>query len=740
MRSVIRAPASSLGLALLPFAAVAAESVERTAPAAPIDSLTISAARTTTPLADLPVHATVLDAAELDAAPARTLDQVLRSVQGLNFTGVPAAQTDPTAQQTRMRGLGNAKTLVLLDGVPLHDPFFLTTQWFKVPLATIERVEVLRGGYSSLWGDMAVAGVVNLVSRRIAGDEGAASVGVASRGSRDASVTLAHAIGDHLGLQLSAERSRLEGWQTTPAEHLWRFPQKGPTDAVLTNASLRLTFADLGDFSGWLRAGWHVQDQDIAYRFGSNEQRSPDASAGIVWKLAERSLVRVNAWAQSVRFDKYNGASCWWQATGTRCPSSIAVTLAQAKGETLQYYSQYGELRYRERGASVVWSRPLALFATELQAGSDWRRLSGTDAEAFYLAPTVLTAPQGNLGSRTSGAGVQTFTGAFAQLAASPLSGFDLRIAARLDRWTNTDRASTRATAGGIVTGGAFPDSDRSAFNPSVAARWQIDDAVALRAAAYRAFRAPGFNNTLRSFGATQPTIANPELEPETLRGWETGTDVAIGAWKLGATYFRYAIDDQIATFRVNGYATAPLRVRTFCSDGGANLTLCGGSANFYTNDQDGESHGIELDARWQVRESLTIGAEYSRTRATLTRRGPAVTDPLHVQLAGLPRDIAQLRIDWRRRPGLRARVEARYIGPLFTDTTSTANTVYGQGSVVVVDASAGFRLAAGWDVTAAVTNALGREYSENTYAFTQPFNRTLSAPRTLSAGLRWSY
>ncbi|RYZ60675.1 MAG: TonB-dependent receptor, partial [Proteobacteria bacterium] len=341
---------------------------------------------------------------------------------------------------------------------------------------------------------------------------------------------------------------------------LWRFPQKGPTDALLTNASLRIALDGDDGLSGWIRAGWHVQDQDIGYLFGSNVQKSPDASAGLAWKPVDGSVLRINAWAQSVNFDKYNGASCWFQPTGTRCPSTVAVSRSQVNGNVLQYFSQFGALRYRERGASAVWSQSLPLLESELQVGADWRRLSGTDAETFYLAPTVFTAPQGNLGSRTAGAGVQAFTGAFAQLALAPLPSFDVRFAARFDRWTNTDRLSSRTTASGIVTGGPFPDSDKSAFNPSLAARWQATEGLALRAAAYRAFRAPGFNNTLRSFGATQPTIANPELEPETLRGWETGADLAAGAWTFGATYFSYEVDDQIATFRVNGFATAPAR------------------------------------------------------------------------------------------------------------------------------------------------------------------------------------
>ena len=135
----------------------------------------ITASRSETRVEEMPLHSTVIAREDIERSPARSLDQLLRSVPGMNFTGVPASQSDPTGHQTRMRGLGNAKVLVLLDGVPIHDPFYMTTQWFKVPLSNVERVEIVRGGNSSLWGNMAVAGVVNIVTRRVQDDAGEVS-------------------------------------------------------------------------------------------------------------------------------------------------------------------------------------------------------------------------------------------------------------------------------------------------------------------------------------------------------------------------------------------------------------------------------------------------------------------------------------------------------------------------------------------------------------------------------------
>ena len=707
-------------------------------PVAAIESVIVSASRSQTRLDEMPLHTTVLDQADIAASSAQTLDQLLRNVQGLNFTGVPAAQSDPTGHQTKMRGLGNAKVLVLLDGVPVHDPFYLTTQWFKLPLSRIERIEVVRGGGSSLWGNMAVAGVINVITKRVSesGSELSASGGY--WGSHSEAITLDHVVNERLSVRLSADRLQSNGYQVTPTEHLWRFPQKNPTDARDSNVQLTTQLNMDSGLSAWLRLGYHVQDQDISYVFGNNLQRSPDAAAGLTQLFANDSQLQANAWAQYVGFEKYNGASCYFQDSGTRCPSNANVTANQVNGNVLQYYTQYGSIKYREQGGSAAYSLPLQGFWQSLQLGADLRRLSATDNETFYAAPTVFAAPQGNLGSTTAGAGTQTFSGVFAQLKLQPLTSVSLVLSARQDSYLSTDRSSTRTTATGTTTGGPIADAKQSAFDPSASLRWNVMRQWDVRAAAYKAFRAPGFNNTLRTFGASTPTIANPDLKPENLRAWELGSDLRLGRLTLGATYFVYDISNQIATFRVNSYATAPDLVRSICSSGGgANLTLCGGSANFYTNDQDGRSKGLEVEADWAVLDQLNVLAQYTHTSATLVRRGAIVTDPLGVQLVATPMDVGLLQLRWQPTSDLQAQLSWRYIGRMPIDTTSVAGTAYYQGSNSVLDAGLNYRYSKRLDVWLSGSNLLDRSYSENGYTYTQPFNRTLSAPRTLNAGLR---
>jgi iron complex outermembrane receptor protein len=695
----------------------------------------VAASRSQTRIDDMPLHTTVVTQDQIRLSAAQTVDQLLRDIPGMNFTAVPAALSDPTGHQAKMRGLGNAKVLMLLDGVPLHDPFYLTAQWFKVPVSNIERVEVLRGANSSLWGNMAVAGVVNIVTKRPRTNGGQVQISAGSKGTWDLAVSRDIALGERMHLSLGANAFHTDGYQPTPEPYLYRFPGKQPTRADHRNLSLSLHARPNADLEGYLRLGYHVQDQQIGYRYGRNLQKSPDATLHIERRLAHRRRIEARLWTQDVRFDKFNGNTCYDQGGGTCLTSnSSALTPDKATASVIQFYTQQGIQRYRERGASLlVSSRPGTLFHGFV-AGLDYRRLSATDTELFYNTPVDPAAPQGRYDSSTFGAGRQTFHGLFSQVKLAPWAALDLTVSARVDRYQIGQRSNVRTLANGISAGGALPPSSKTAFDPSVAARYALTDALSLRGAVYKAFRAPGFNNLTRTFGTgTSTTIANPDLVPENLRGWEAGADFRRSGLTLGATYFRYDIHDMIATFTARA-GSAPQQVQLIC--GGAALPTCGGSARYYTNDQDGKSHGLELIAKWQPRPGLTLDGYATRTRSYLTRRGSVVTDPLGVQLAGVPKNVATIGMTWRDGPW-RTRLQGRYTGPMWLDTTSSPGVRFGQGGFTVWDASADYQWTPAIAFFLRVNNLSNRRYGEGTYAVSQRHQQTLSPPRMLSGGLR---
>lgn len=705
-----------------------------------LNAVTVSASLNQTSVEDMPLHTTIISQEDIKKSPAQTLDQLLRTIPGFNFTGVPAAISDPTGQQTKMRGLGNAKVLVLLDGIPVMDPFYLTTQFYKIPLANIDHIEVIRGGTSSLWGSMAVAGMVNIITKRPTGNSGVITVGGGSEGTANIAWSQNFKVSDALELNLAINQYRTNGYIETPSQYLWKYPNLKANSARDTNVELSAFFHLTDELSGFLRVGDHQQDQHIGYSHGQNLQNNPDIALGLDNDFGRDGSLSWRAWAQEVDFTKYNGATCYYQLAGGCLNSNSKKEIVS--NNVVEYYTQYGDLDYHEQGTSLTYSKFFNSFFNSFQAGFNYRHLSATDSEWFYATPSKPSDPQ-VLNAKGYGQGQQSFGGLFVQAKISPISALQITVSGRYDYWQNTDQINSLTKASsGVVTGGAIPTSSKSAFDPGLGLHYDVNDDWSFRGAAYKAFRAPGFNNITRSYGVGPTTVANPNLGPENMTGWEVGSDYRNNDVSLGATYFSYNIKNMIATYRINTPVGAPQQVLDLCSSSATkpNLTNCGGSANYYTNDQNGKSHGVELNGSWNVSRSLTLGANFTYTNTYLTSEAVAITTPLGVQLVGVPKKMGSLDATWRPLDKLTLYGQMFYIGPMYLDETTTRDRYYGQGGNIVYNASVSYALTPSLDLSASVVNAFNKAYSENAYAITQPWQQTLSMPRTFYMSATFKY
>src|SRR6202008_1543322 len=103
-------------------------------------------------------------------SPALAADDILRLVPTFSlFRRSSSLASHPTTQGVSLRGIGPSRvtpSLVLMDGVPFNDPFGGWVYWTRVPLDTIDRIEVVDGSSSSLYGNYAMGGVINIVSSR----------------------------------------------------------------------------------------------------------------------------------------------------------------------------------------------------------------------------------------------------------------------------------------------------------------------------------------------------------------------------------------------------------------------------------------------------------------------------------------------------------------------------------------------------------------------------------------------
>src|SRR5436853_1311640 len=138
-------------------------------PAPLSEQVTVTATRTETRLGETAASIATLSSTDSSTTAAMTLDDTLRQVPGFTLFRRSGSRTaNPTSQGVSLRGVGASgasRAVVLVDGVPLNDPFGGWIYWNRVPRTSLNSIEVLRGGASSLYGSDALGGVINISTR-----------------------------------------------------------------------------------------------------------------------------------------------------------------------------------------------------------------------------------------------------------------------------------------------------------------------------------------------------------------------------------------------------------------------------------------------------------------------------------------------------------------------------------------------------------------------------------------------
>ncbi|MGB8600797.1 MAG: TonB-dependent receptor [Rhizomicrobium sp.] len=130
-----------------------------------VETVVVSATRTTQPLAKTGTTVTVIDATDLDARQSVSLTDALSDVPGLSVNRTGGAGQTTTVY---LRGADSGQTLTLIDGIRLNDPSDVSgsANYGDLFVNNIDRIEVMRGANSTLYGSNAMAGVINIITKR----------------------------------------------------------------------------------------------------------------------------------------------------------------------------------------------------------------------------------------------------------------------------------------------------------------------------------------------------------------------------------------------------------------------------------------------------------------------------------------------------------------------------------------------------------------------------------------------
>lgn len=161
-----------------------------------LDQVVITAARRPQRLADAVVTTEVVSRREIENSGASNLAQTLAGQTGLQLQG-----GHPSGSGVMLQGIGTERVLVMLDGQPLVGRIAGNFDLERIPVGMIERVEVVKGPQSTLYGSEAMGGVVNIVTRTASPDSWSAGASLlsGSDGRLDGALSAGGGLGDWTG-------------------------------------------------------------------------------------------------------------------------------------------------------------------------------------------------------------------------------------------------------------------------------------------------------------------------------------------------------------------------------------------------------------------------------------------------------------------------------------------------------------------------------------------------------------
>jgi iron complex outermembrane recepter protein len=646
------------------------------------DEITVTPARAEIRLIDAPASVSLLDARDIGSAGAQTLDDLLRQVPGFSiFRRSSSIVANPTTQGVSLRGAGASgasRTLVLTDGVPLNDAFGGWVYWDRVPRTAVDRIELMRGGSSDLYGSDALSGVINLITRPPARGAMDLEASYGTRDTRDLSF-FASERWKGLGIAVSGESFNTDGYFIIAPE------LRGDADEEASSKhrvlTLRIDQNWSGDNTIFARGALFDEDRRNGTRLQRNDTATESAAAGVRARTSDGSNWNLVVFANQQRFHQ-----------------SFTAVAADRNAETL---TRLQFVPSRDAGVSFNWSRPS--FGRHLfVAGVDVRGVRGTSDETGYAA--------GNPTAFVSAGGRQRRSGVFAQDIFSISSRWQLAASARLDSWRDSSASSVETSLStGAVRPLFFEPRSTDAFSPRLTLTYRPKEQLALRASAYRAFRAPTLNELYRAFRVGNAlTLANERLTSERLTGGEIGAN---WNWtrRVNARLTGYWTEtvNPISNFTISVTPSLITRQRR-------NLGRT-------------RSLGIEAESEFIISNYWSITAGYLFSEATV-RRAPQDPTLEGLWVPQVPRHQFTFQTLYSNPKYATAAVQFRAAGMQFDDDQNRLPL----GSFAVIDLMAARPIKRNFELFIAVQNLFNERF-----AVARTPLETLGMPRMVRGGVR---
>ena len=647
------------------------------------EDVVVSIARTSTRLSETPASVVVLNQSAISTTAAQTVDDALRQVPGFSLFRRSSSKTaNPTTQGASLRGIGGsgaARTSVLFDGTSLNDPFGGWTYWSRIPVIAIDEVEVLRGGASSLYGNSALSGAINLNPPKQ--DSHALRFETSGGGQETFTGSLYAAYGKHgWNLDLAGESFQTAGY--IPAA----VGQRGSVDSHANSRhnsgfmTLERRFSDAVRIFG--RGNLFAERRDNGTSLTTNRTYFRQGVIGADFANAELGTFELRSSIDAQIYD---------QTFSSVSPDRNIENLNRIQRVPSESYA-----------ANLIWNRPIEKHA--ISASLDLRRVKGFSDETAVSS--------GRSTAFISSGGREFSFGVSAQDFWHLTQKLNVNVGGRFDSWREYGAsASTRGLTGGQSTITNFPNRNKQAFSPRIASIYQIYDAVSIYAAFSTAFRAPSLNELYRAFRVGNVlTLANENLEAETSRTIESGANFTGLSKRLNlrGSIFWTDVSNPVVSVTLTSTPTLITRQRQ-------NV---------------GKTHtkGFEIDSEFVFSPKLRVSTGYLFSDSRVSSF-PGNAALVHKFLPQVARNQFTFQGTYRPRNSISLSFQGRASGSQFEDDLSTLRL----RPYFTVDAFVSYKFPKKVEIFASAENLFNSRFDIGLTP-----NRTIAPPRFVRVGLRF--
>ena len=664
------------------------------------DSVTVTPTRTEQRLGDVPASVSVVTRETIQASPAVVVDDVLRLVPTFSlFRRTSSLSSHPTAQGVSLRGVGPSgvsRSLVLIDGVPFNDPFGGWVYWTRVPLDTVDRIEVVDGTSSSVYGNYALGGVINVVSARPRPRTVEFRTQFGNKDTRKGDF-FASDVWGRLGASVEGSFFATDGFPIVIAN------ERGPIDTESSvdyhNFNLKLDYSHGEALSFFFRGGYFREERNNA-KFSTFDQ-SPEENSTL-WKSASGGMRLILPDTSDLQARVFTDFETF---------HSNFLAVPNLTTRAIGRMSLLQRVPTRGAGGMVQWSKPL-VGRHLVTAGVDGRWVDGASNEQALDTVTGQTVTL----LRESG-GTQTSTGVYVQGQFWLAPTVSLTAGGRLDRWRNYNARNLETTvATGLPTAASrlLPERDDTVFSPRAAVLYHVNEKVTAWGSLGSGFRAPTLNELYRQFrvGAIL-TLANDQLGPERLIGGEVGVNVApVRDLTVRTTWFDNRVENPVSN--VTRLDLTNTRQRQ-------NL----GRTRIW---------GVQSDVEYRLSNVWRVGAGYMFNQAKVTEF-EATPELVGNFLPQVPQHRGSVSVTYANPRFVSASVSGLFFGHQFDDDLNTAarpgNFAPGLPAYATLEMMVTRALGRHADVFFGVQNLFDEEY----YVGLAP--TTIGSPRLINGGIR---